>query len=190
MASVYPGSLDSFSAVPSTLAGPPTHEELHEELVNAMVAVQAELGTDPAGASSTVKARLDALPKGRVGTPGTSTSDQTGIGASNTDLTSLSVTITAEAGRRYRISAKAFLQQKTSAGLASVVVTDGSNNIVDYVADITLAANDYFLATGWVEHSPGAGSITYKLRARTNAGTVDILNSQLTGRILVEDIGT
>ena len=75
-------------------------------------------------------------------------------------------------------------------GIPSVVVTDGSNNIVDYVADITLAANDYFLATGWVEHSPGAGSITYKLRARTNAGTVDILNSQLTGRILVEDIGT
>ena len=64
--SVYPGALDDFAeASPPYLADDDTtgrdHPARHDDLEAAMEAVQGELGTDPAGGSATVKARLDAL---------------------------------------------------------------------------------------------------------------------------------
>lgn len=47
MASSYPGALDSFSAPGASLAGPPTHENLHLDVNDAVVAIQTELGTNP-----------------------------------------------------------------------------------------------------------------------------------------------
>ncbi len=82
MASSYPGALDTFDPVPATLAGPVTHEELHEQLVNALAAVQSELGTDPAGAYATVKARLDAKEGFEAATSGT-------VSVANTTFTDL-----------------------------------------------------------------------------------------------------
>ena len=66
MASNYPGSLDSFDTIASDKktsdsVGGRTHRQMHNDLGDAVEAVQAELGTDPAGSYSTVKARLDAL---------------------------------------------------------------------------------------------------------------------------------
>ena len=66
MASTYPGSLDSFTTIASDKktsdsVGGRTHRDMHNDLGDAVEAVQAELGTDPAGSFSTVKARLDAL---------------------------------------------------------------------------------------------------------------------------------
>ena len=66
MASNYPGSLDSFDTIASDkktsdAVGGRTHRQMHNDLGDAVEAVQAELGTDPAGTFSTVKARLDAL---------------------------------------------------------------------------------------------------------------------------------
>ena len=63
--SVYPGALDDFAeASPPYLADDDTtgrdHPARHDDLEAAMEAVQGELGTDPAGGSATVKARLDA----------------------------------------------------------------------------------------------------------------------------------
>jgi hypothetical protein len=62
--SVYPGALDDFAeASPPYLADEDTtgrdHPARHDDLEAAMEAVQGELGTDPAGGSATVKARLD-----------------------------------------------------------------------------------------------------------------------------------
>lgn len=66
----YPASLDELTdGVPSDGAAPTTdlgdatfpHDDHHRALAVAVEAVEAELGTDPAGASATVKARLDAL---------------------------------------------------------------------------------------------------------------------------------
>ena len=63
--SVYPGALDDFAeASPPYLADDDTtgrdHPARHDDIEAAMEAVQGELGTDPAGGSATVKARLDA----------------------------------------------------------------------------------------------------------------------------------
>lgn len=57
----YPGQLDSFTAPGSNLgtAGA-EHSTLHVEQTDAIAAVQAELGVNPAGSSSTVAARLNA----------------------------------------------------------------------------------------------------------------------------------
>ena len=66
MASTYPGTLDAFTTIASDKktsdsVGGRTHRDMHNDLGDAVEAVQAELGTDPAGTFSTVKARLDAL---------------------------------------------------------------------------------------------------------------------------------
>ncbi len=66
MASSYPGSLDSFDSIASEKktsdrVGGRTHRDMHNDLGDAIEAVQAELGTDPAGASATVKARFDVI---------------------------------------------------------------------------------------------------------------------------------
>ena len=65
MASNYPGSLDSFDTIASDKktsdsVGGRTHRDMHNDLGDAIEAVQAELGTDPAGTFATVKARLAA----------------------------------------------------------------------------------------------------------------------------------
>ena len=66
MASNYPGSLDTFDTIASDkktsdAVGGRTHRQMHNDLGDAIEAIETELGTDPAGAYSTVKARLDAL---------------------------------------------------------------------------------------------------------------------------------
>jgi hypothetical protein len=47
MASSYPGAIDTLDPAPATLAGPVTHEELHEQLINAVLAIQNALGINP-----------------------------------------------------------------------------------------------------------------------------------------------
>ena len=61
MSTNYPGGLDSF-VNPSGVdpQNSPSHSWQHTNTNDAMEAVQAELGTDPAGGYATVKARLDA----------------------------------------------------------------------------------------------------------------------------------
>lgn len=66
MATNYPGSLDTFDTIAadkktSETVGGRTHRDMHNDVADALEAVQAELGVDPAGSYSTVKARLDAL---------------------------------------------------------------------------------------------------------------------------------
>ena len=64
MASSYPGALDSFSnpSGTDTLDNVTTpHATQHANANDAIEAIQAELGTDPAGTYATVKARLDAM---------------------------------------------------------------------------------------------------------------------------------
>jgi hypothetical protein len=64
MASSFPGALDSFTNPTSTDAMDASaalyHDVQHANINDAVEAVQAELGTDPAGAQATVKARLEA----------------------------------------------------------------------------------------------------------------------------------
>ena len=66
MASTYPASADSFDTIAadkktSDAVGGRTHRDMHNDLGDAIEAVQTELGTDPAGASATVKARFEVI---------------------------------------------------------------------------------------------------------------------------------
>ena len=71
MASDYPGGLDSFDTIAadkktSDAVGGRTHRQMHNDLGDAIEAVQAELGVNPSGSAATVVARLDAA-EGRIG---------------------------------------------------------------------------------------------------------------------------
>ena len=66
MASNYPGSLDSFDTIASDkktsdAVGGRTHRQMHNDLGDAIEAVQTELGTTPSGSYATVKARFEAI---------------------------------------------------------------------------------------------------------------------------------
>jgi hypothetical protein len=62
MTSNYPGGYDNLSArTDASPATPNAHATDHTDERDAINAIQTELGLDPAGASATVKARLDAL---------------------------------------------------------------------------------------------------------------------------------
>ena len=69
MASNYPGSLDSFDTIASDkktsdAVGGRTHRQMHNDLGDAIEAVQSELGTNPSGSDATVAARLSAIEAG------------------------------------------------------------------------------------------------------------------------------
>ncbi len=66
MASNYPGGLDSFDTIASDkktsdAVGGRTHRQMHNDLGDAIEAVQTELGTTPSGSYATVKARFEAI---------------------------------------------------------------------------------------------------------------------------------
>ena len=87
MTTNYPASLDTFTNPASTdalnAAGVP-HATQHDNLNDAVLAIETELGTAPRGASATVKARLDAInPSAGVVTASASTSGSQANGAFN-----------------------------------------------------------------------------------------------------------
>lgn len=66
MGSDYPAGLDSFDTIDagkktSDAVGGRTHRDMHNDLGDAIEAVQAELGTNPSGSDATVAARLTAI---------------------------------------------------------------------------------------------------------------------------------
>lgn len=76
MPTSYPGALDTVSNLPTNFvdatASASAHAAAHNNVDAAVLAIQAELGTNPRGASGTVAARLDAMP-GLINLAGTLT---------------------------------------------------------------------------------------------------------------------
>jgi len=68
MPSSYPGGYDALTnpAGGDDLTSP-SHSGQHTDANNAIEAIQAELGLDPAGAQATVKARLDTMAVSSIG---------------------------------------------------------------------------------------------------------------------------
>lgn len=146
-----------------------------------------QLNSEFVAADAALQTQITALPKGRVGS-GTATAGQTGI-TTGSDLTGLSVTFTATAGRRYKVSAFVRLLQNTSAATATLRLFDAGGTQLD-AWQATFAASDRHTAVILHESTPSAGSVTYKLNATTNAGTLDVVASATApARIIVEDIG-
>jgi hypothetical protein len=130
------------------------------------------------------------LPWGRMtnGSVVANGADQTGITV-EADLTGLTVTMTAVASRRYRVSWVVTTIQVTSAGQQTLKVSaDGT---------LTVVSQESVAAAGVHTHSGSfevtglaAGARIIKLRGLTSAGTLTIATtSQANARLIVEDMG-
>ena len=145
---------------------------------------------DAVAGTTLTAANLDKHPGGWVG-EASATADQTGLSAI-TDLTNLSITFTAVAARRYRISAKVEVQATVADGEYELHLTDGSGT--QLARAVTQCVSTTFLSTLVIffQEVPGGGSITRKLRLGklTGTGTVSLRAAANRAAILlIEDIG-
>lgn len=190
MASDYPGAVDTFDAIPATLAGPPTHELLHEEVHNALVAIQTELGTTPSGSAATVAARLDAAGAGDVAYAETTTTTGS-ITTVETDLTGLSVTFTAVAGRRYRVTAVVEVIDTASSSVYVLALKESATQLHRFTA-VNGHTGGSTCSLLYVNNASISGSKTWKLTLvrAGGSGTLSTTNgATYPSFILVEDIG-
>lgn len=118
------------------------------------------------------------------------TADQTGIGTSVTDLTSLSVTVTVPASRRVRVTGKIIVgAASTPPAVVELYIRDGSSTTLNKSQIRIDAASQDSLMAAWVG-TPAPGSNTYKLSALVTAGTfTSAAAATYPSFILVEDLG-
>jgi len=147
----------------------------------------AYVGTQSAG-DTLSSANFTKLPGGWIGYAEV-TADQTGISTGPTDLTSLTVTVTAGSSRRIRVTGYGRVIQQTSASAPQILIRDGSNNILQ-AAILNLASGSTAILCPSVVLTPSSGSNTYKLSGSVAAGTMDLEASSIQPAwILVEDLG-
>ena len=138
-------------------------------------------------------ANLNLLPGGKMGYA-ERTTDQTGI-TSVTDITSLTVTWTAVAARRYRTSVYLNLESSVAADIMEATITDGSSSqkaLGVVVMSALTAENDYMTIVVSTTETGLSGSTTRKVRARRRSGTGSVAlraGATYPAHILVEDIG-
>lgn len=116
--------------------------------------------------------------------------DQFGIGTTMTDLSGIAVTVTAAAGRRLRVTGHVTAIQNANAGTPQLYVREGSTSLqhdhqrVDTPGGVTSLTCIAVIA-------PTAGKHVYKLSAKTDFPTMDLIaNSESPAYIVVEDIGS
>lgn len=142
--------------------------------------------------------RILALPRGYI-THSTQTSNTNGIGTSATD-TSLTVTFTAVANRRYKLSFQGSLKNESGSSqggtgtFAAAFITDSANTIIGayLLAFInSVNAGDRLRGSAFTFVTPSAGSVTYKVRAIFANGSSNVFEAAATNPaiLLVEDIG-
>lgn len=115
----------------------------------------------------------------------------TGTGSINPTIqTIFTVTFTAVAGRRYRISTLMHIAMGGSNGTATGSITDSAGTTTYQSCQQSLTAN--FVGFVNFDHVvvPGAGSITYLVRAIANAACTMNGSATQPHSVLVEDIGT
>ncbi len=119
------------------------------------------------------------------------TANQTGIGATITDLTSLSLTITYVANRRVKVTGEGQYQNNTNNEFTKVYIREASVTLTarNFYTAVTLINNGFH-----VEHilTPTAGARTYKLsanRSSSSGTTALIAASTEPAFIRIEDIG-
>lgn len=130
---------------------------------------------------------IAALPNGTLGYAQV-VANQLGISAA-TDLTSLTVTVTAGTGRRLRVSGQCRLRQNTTSDTYQLTIQEGATILATFVTTLGIAGQ--ISATPSVVLTPGSGAHTYKLTLTVASGTIDLLAAATNpAYILVEDIGT
>lgn len=163
MASVYPGTLDNFTnptASDNLDSVTVPHATQHANANDAIENIQAELGTNPKGASATVKARLDGID--------TTVSGKATLASANTFTTgtqtvkSGSDTIVPLAVQRNSVTASANIvefQTSTGTSLASVSASGGatfSGQVNLAAGTTTVAPLDFQPGTSLTSPSNGA----------------------------------
>lgn len=190
MATSYPGAIDAFTNPAGTdPTTSPDHAAQHANANDAIEAVETALGVDPAGDEATVSARIAALPQGKIGLA-TKTVDQASIGATVTDISGLSVTVTIpDALRSIRITAFAsFLATATE--VAGLLIREGSSQYQDAHAETGVTYPRTVVSQ--VTLNPTAGSHTYKVSAYSVTGAAFLTlkaGATFPAFILVEDLG-
>lgn len=133
---------------------------------------------------------VNALPRGEVGY-GSAVTTQGSI-TTTADITGVTVTFTATAGRKYLIIASALVQSTLAADRVRLYITDGSN-IVWQERDVSMTANNTPVGVTATRRfvAVGTGSVTFKARLeRVGSGTVSsVATADLPAEIIVQDIG-
>ena len=112
------------------------------------------------------------------------------IGTSGTDITGMSVTFTAVAGRLYRASWGASARKETAAGYTQISFTDSANALYGYSIGYTVSGNYVNLSGVSVIAGLTAGSKTFKLRGVSeNNTTTFFANSNAPLQLIIEDMG-
>lgn len=192
--SSYPSGYDSFSSPGTNLSSTPLHSDMHDDMIDAMEAVQAELGLSPSGSDATVAARLDRLDRLGVKARATIATAQTGI-TTVEDLTNLSVSWSAVSSRLYRITWKFLITGTAANDLAAVYLTDASNGQADrslHEIPALLSGSGYVMSIGMHYATGLSGTITRKLRMERNVGSGSLsayASGTEIGFLVVEDVG-
>lgn len=113
--------------------------------------------------------------------------DQAGIVNTTVDITGTSATVTVAAGRRIQLTADVgyYKAPGDGTGSAAFVVADGSNTALRTVNAWVVAPSFAQIHTV-VRINPPTGANTYKLRASTGVGFLNILAG---ATLMVEDVG-
>jgi hypothetical protein len=150
-------------------------------------------GTKTFTSSTLTAADMNAYARGgNVMAYASKTANQTGI-TTVTDVTGLSITFTALAGRLYKVSAYILVRSTVANDVGTITITDGSNNNKQVSNIVCLNTSYAEPITLFVLLAPGAGSVTYKVRAQRSVGTGNILidaDALYPAIIVAEDIGT
>lgn len=146
---------------------------------------------DPTTFGNEVVDALNAAPRGRIGSASI-TAQQTGI-TTVVDISGLSVTFTAVAGRRYRVTLQALVFSSVANDIVQIQIRDGSGTVLNLSqvlapsATFGVSAACEYVTNGW------SGSTTVKAAALRNSGTGSVTfdaGATYPAFILVEDIGT
>lgn len=132
--------------------------------------------------------RIAALPRGVVASTTLATTFAT-ASTSAVDVTGFSVTFTAVAGRQYKISVFANIGSNVSAVCLFYIVT-GATGLAEGYLQPSAGIGALSMHT---LHTPGAGSVTYKIQTNTASGTLTMYGTStrasIASRMIVEDIG-
>lgn len=115
-----------------------------------------------------------------------------GTFTADTDITGLTVTFTAFANRRYRITASTSPSSSVAADIVSMTLKDGTSTQLNIWRQTISATGQSFALAGEHTEVPGAGSITRKISMARVAGTGNITNNAAAthlSQLCVEDIG-
>jgi hypothetical protein len=130
---------------------------------------------------------------GGTGTSGyvTRTAGNFTVSSTTADITGMTCTFTAAANTFYKISWIAYGQKDATAGWISVNVSDGANTVQQAVASNAVASG-YVNCSGMAIVKPGAGSVTYKLRAacQSAGGTIYATTGGDACQMVIEMIGS